>query len=234
MLKVNYIPEGPSAWVVIHPSNMTIGSANHPPTYDPQLFLRMTDGKVEYDFRALFQSIEKGEFSWARVDAHLNSMLPFSGFVFCPGLKDYPTAVHFTSKHYMAISAPYKRNQSDTCSLWHVPKNRKQMYGSHLFNVCDHCKSLYQQLEALRKRHEKFSPRTRQKWKHASSKRPLKYCSPSTGIYIYIYIYKLQCILIMLSSLCVCAHLRALETTCNTKMHSQCIAVHSTELCCYV
>ena len=181
LLNVNYVPRNGSAWVVIHQSQMAITSPDHPPTYDPFMVLTLVDGCVTFDFKVFNQSVQNGTFSWDKVEILLNTLLPYSGYVLCPGLKEYPAAVHFESKHYVHISCPHERHQSNCCALWHVPKNRQQLTGSVLYNVCGPCKILDNQLEIVRKRHEKFSTNKRQSWKLPSSKRPLKYCSPLTG-----------------------------------------------------
>lgn len=183
-LTINHVPVSGSAWVVVHRPNMDICSPDHPPTYDPHMTLTLANNSVVYDFRALSQSIDKGLFSWDATETHLNTLKPYSGYTLCPGIKDYPAAVHFESKHHVQISLPYERHQSDGCRLWHVAKNRQHQPESELFNVCEPCKSLHNQLETLRKRHEKILPGKRAEWKHPSSRRPLKYCSPRTGIYL--------------------------------------------------
>ena len=180
-MKINYVPGKSTAWVVIHRSEMVITSPSYPPTYDPFLVLTMENGSVTYDFRTSVQSMEKGLFSWVKVNAQLASLLPYSGYELCPGLREYPAEVHFESKHYVHITTPYDRHQSDGCLVWHIPKNRQQQYGGPLFNLCEPCKVLYNQLEIIRKRHESYSPSKREAWKLPSSKRPLKYCSPHTG-----------------------------------------------------
>ena len=185
-LTINYVPATVSAWVVIHRPDMAVYSSDRPPVYDPHLVLTVVDGNVLYDFRALSQSITKGLFSWELIESHLNSLLPCSAYALCPGVKEYPSTVHFESKRYVHIVTPYERHQSSGCKLWHVPKNRQHQPGSVLFNVCDSCKVLHNHLETLRKRHNEFSPRKRASWKLPSSKRPLKYCSPLTGTCIMV------------------------------------------------
>ena len=123
-LKINYVPTIGSVWVVIHRPDMALCSPDHPPTYDPHLVFTLADGDVTYDFRALSQSISKGQFSWETIEAHLNSLLPYSGYALCPGIKQYPNAVHFQSKHYVYIVTAYELHQSNGCRSWHVPKNR--------------------------------------------------------------------------------------------------------------
>ena len=157
-LNINYVPGINSAWVVVHCSEMVISSPIYPPTYDPFLVLTLENGNVTYDFRTSVQSIDKGLFSWIKIKAQLDSLLPYSGFELCPGLKAYPAAVRFESKHYVHITTPYDRHQSDACSVWHIPKNRQQVYGGPLLNMCEPCKVLYNQLETIRKRHENYSP----------------------------------------------------------------------------
>lgn len=128
-------------------------------TYDPYMVLTVEDGCITFDFKAFNQSIMKDTFNWEKVEAQLNSLLPFSGYVLCPGLKEYPSVIHFESKNYMHILCPHERHQSYGCALWHVPKNRQQLPCSVLYNVCEQCKTLYNQLEIIRKRHKQFSPR---------------------------------------------------------------------------
>lgn len=84
---------------------MAVCSPDHLPTYNPHLVLTLADRDVIYDFRALSQSINKGLFSWEMIEAHLDSILPYSGYELCPGIKQYLTAVHFESKHSMYTSS---------------------------------------------------------------------------------------------------------------------------------
>ena len=62
----------------------------------------------------------------------------------CPGLKSVPDA-NSTSKRIWGF--PYERIDSNKCLLLHLPGNIKQVPGSVLFNVCKHCKKLYQKLK---------------------------------------------------------------------------------------
>lgn len=180
-LKTNCVPTTTgSLWVVVHREDMVIYSPDHPPVYDPHLVLTISDGNIIYDFKALSQTISKGIFNWEAIETHLNSLKPNSCWTFCPGIK-YPTAVHYQSKHCITMKSPYKRHQSDKCKIWHIPNNKKHSPGSQLFNTCNSCKILHNQLSTLQKRHEKFSPGRRSSWKQVSSMRALKYCSPQTG-----------------------------------------------------
>lgn len=158
-------------------SSFRNASPIYPPTYDPFLVLTLENGSVTYDFRTSVQSIDKGLLSWIKVKAQLDSLLPYSGFELCP---EYPATVHFESRHYVHITTPYDCHQSDACSVWHIPKNRQQVYGG------PPCKVLYNQLETIRKRHENYSPGKREAWKLPSCKRPLKYCSPNTGMILHV------------------------------------------------
>lgn len=109
-LIMNYVPVTASAWVVIHHPSMALCSPDHPPTYNPQLVLMLADGDVRYDLRALSQSINEGLFSWETIEAHLTSLLPYSGYALCPGIEQYLNVVHFESKHYVHIITPYERH----------------------------------------------------------------------------------------------------------------------------
>ena len=183
-LTINSVPKTRTEWIVVHRPDMIIFSPDHPPTYDPHMTLTMDSDKVLYDFRALSQSIDKGLFNWAITEQHLNTLLPHTSYTLCPGIKGYPSSVHFNSTHHVHMSLPYERHQSDTCKLWHIPKNRQAQPESKLYDVCDSCKVFHNRLEMLRKRHDEISPSKRDSWKHPSSHRPLKYCSPRTGICI--------------------------------------------------
>ena len=83
---------------------MAITSPDHPPTYDPFMVLTLVDGCVTFDFKVFNQSVQNGIFSWDKVETLLNTLLPYSGYVLCPGLKEYPAAVHFHA-HMNVIKA---------------------------------------------------------------------------------------------------------------------------------
>ena len=53
---------------------MVFSSPSYPPTYDPFLVLKMESGGVIYDFRTSVQSIEKGPFSWVKINDQLDSV----------------------------------------------------------------------------------------------------------------------------------------------------------------
>ena len=67
----------------------------------------------------------------------------------CPGLKSVPDA-NSASKRTWGF--PFERIDSNKCVLLHLPVNKKQVPGSVLFNVCKHCKKLYQKLKDVSKK----------------------------------------------------------------------------------
>jgi len=67
----------------------------------------------------------------------------------CPGLKSVP---HANSASKRTWGFPFERIDSNKCLLLHLPVNKKQVPGSVLFNVCKHCKKLYQKLKDVSKK----------------------------------------------------------------------------------
>lgn len=92
----------------------------------------------------------------------------------CPGLKSVPNA-NSASKRTWGF--PFERIDSNKCLLLHLPANKKQIPGSVLFNVCKHCKKLYQKLNYLCKKRRKNEANRVSK----SSKCNLRFLSPKSA-----------------------------------------------------
>lgn len=67
----------------------------------------------------------------------------------CPGLKSVPDVNSATKRTW---GFPFERIDSNKCLLLHLPENKKQLPSSVLFNVCKHCKKLYQKLKDVSKK----------------------------------------------------------------------------------
>ena len=75
---------------------------------------------------------------------------------------------------------PHQRHDSSQCLLWHKPINVQLSADSPLFDLCSNCKTLYHDLQAIKKRALASSPFHKEKWTEVSSNRPLKYLSPAS------------------------------------------------------
>ena len=176
-----------SQWAVVQSADKSVLVDGCYGPVKPVKLVFSSDGL--YSFQALLTTIKTG--NWRLTSGHptelnqlLDTMLPASGYVPCPGLRNYQAEfgefVRFHTKNLREWSLPFSRYDSNTCLLWHLPNNVKQSMSSPLFNCCPNCKSLFHELNALKKRAESSSPGHKQKWIDTSCKRPIKYLSPAS------------------------------------------------------
>ena len=94
--------------------------------------------------------------------SYLRSLLPDSGYVICPGISNYPFNLRFKTKHLHEWGEPFNRLDSDTCELWRVPNNSRQLPSNELYNVCKSCKQLSHDIQQLVKRNSTITGAQRQ------------------------------------------------------------------------
>jgi len=119
---------------------------------DPNILLCCDGCSIMYKFSAFFQIFASGHANIAKFLSYLRSLLPDPGYVICPGISNYPFNLRFKSKHLHEWGEPLNRLDSDTCELWHVPNNSRQLPSSELYNVCKSCKQLSHDIQQLVKR----------------------------------------------------------------------------------
>ena len=69
---------------------------------------------------------------------------------------------------------PSCRHDAHNCLMWHKPNN-SVISNSCLYNVCSECKAVYNELNAIKRRYESFSPGKHEKWTDLSSNRQYTY-----------------------------------------------------------
>ena len=102
----------------------------------------------KYSFKVLFRDTTlRGTL---KEEKDISSLLTvMENYEVCPGLKSVPDA-NSASKRTWGF--PFERIDSNKCLLLHLPVNTKQLPGSVLFNVCQHCKKLYRKLNDVSKK----------------------------------------------------------------------------------
>lgn len=80
----------------------------------------------------------------------LNTLLPESGYVYCPGIsveayRDYFEVVRYHSKEVRCIlEPPIECYEAAKCLLWHKPSYKKTAYCHPMHNSCNACKKVLQ------------------------------------------------------------------------------------------
>ena len=122
------------------------------PIANPRLCI-VDDGSVlVYKWQVFSQTICQGNFNFSEVLLYLQQLEHYSGFVLCPGLKNYPSLIRFKTKHLREWGTPFGRLDSESCSLWHKPDNQLHPTGSSLRDVCANCKKLSYAINQLAER----------------------------------------------------------------------------------
>lgn len=67
------------------------------PIDSPRLVLSFTASGASYAFQVHYTTVESGDYDEESVKARIDQLLPTSGYVLCPGLKEYD--LHFKSKN---------------------------------------------------------------------------------------------------------------------------------------
>ena len=122
------------------------------PLQNPCLSLCCDGTSATYSLQVLFRTVDSGPFEADKVSSYLMQLLPGSEHVACPGIQSYPSDIRFRTKHLCDWGQPFNRLDADTCLLWHVPNNSRQLPSSLLFNACKPCKELHHDTQQLSKR----------------------------------------------------------------------------------
>ena len=103
----------------------------------------------------------------------LSTLLASSGYILCPGIRDFRSEfsepVRFSPKH-LCVWTQVSRYDTEECSMWIKPNNKKIPAGSVLMNTCKACQLLYRSLVGCA---FEASPGHKNKWAHPSSNSPL-------------------------------------------------------------
>ncbi len=83
------------------------------------------------------------------IEVYLKQLLPTSGYVVCPGIKQYPDDIRFQTKNIREWGSPFNIKFSASCYQWHVPNNVKQQPDSIAYNCCNPCKLLIHRINRL-------------------------------------------------------------------------------------
>ena len=108
---------------------------------------------------------------------YLEQLLTTSGFVICPGLKEYPKQLGFKTKHLVEWGPPFCRISSDNCTMWHLPHNLAE---SSLFQCCKACKQLQHDIKQLVQRADETTEVQKRSRTLPSSKYPISKLSPDS------------------------------------------------------
>lgn len=111
---------------------------------------------------------------------YLKQLLPSSGYVVCPGIKEYPDQIRFDTKNLRQWGPPFNRKFSANCYQWHVPNNAQQLPGSIAFDCCKPCKQLLHDINQLALRANTTTQTQRMSRTLPSSKYPLSKLSPAS------------------------------------------------------
>jgi len=133
-----------------------------------------------YKFSVYYQTIANGSVKSEEFLSCLRHLLPDSGYVICPGISSYPSGIRFKTKHLHEWGEPFNHLDSDTCELWHIPNNSKQMPSSVLYNACKSCKQLCHDIQQLVKQDSTITDAQRQSRTMSSSNYGFQYLSPNS------------------------------------------------------
>ena len=149
------------------------------PFFNPFITLCCDGKSITFKFCVYFQPVFSGT-----VDTgcflSLLKQLPDSGYEICPGITSYPPDVRFKTKHLHDWGEPFNRLDSDTCELWLIPNNSRQLPTNVLYNACKACKQLHHDIQQLVKRSATTSDAQKQARTLPSSNYGLKYLSPAS------------------------------------------------------
>ena len=114
---------------------------NAGPIQNPRLCITY-DSKFDmqtyiYHWEIYYKVVATGSYTGiSDIIEYLEQLLPSSGYVVCPGLKEYPEQVRFKTKHLVEFGSPFPRLISDQCSMWHIPNLAQQHNESQLCINC--------------------------------------------------------------------------------------------------
>ena len=149
---------------------------------NPRLCLSVENGVACYSFQVFFKVINAGVCAddLSNVDCLMEQLSMTSGFVVCPGIREYPASIRFTTKNLVVWNEPFKRQFSTNCVQRHIPNNAKQTPDSMGFNCCKPCKQLIHDIRQLQQKTEKISTPIRTSRHSAGSNYPISKLSPAS------------------------------------------------------
>ena len=178
---------GEKRWIIICSAKYVEVEGSSIGPVKPARMVFSDDGN--FSFEVLLKCITSGTWLSSKpphteITMQLDTLLANSKFILCPGIREYEKefgeCVRFQSKNLRVWTLPHQRHDSCQCLLWHKPSNVQLGADSPLFDLCINCKTLYHDLQAIKKRALASSPFHKEKWTEASSNRPLKYLSPAS------------------------------------------------------
>lgn len=149
------------------------------PIANPRLCIVAHNDTMKYKWQILFKTISEENYSFEGVRMYLEQLRYSSGYTLCPGLKEYPSEVHFKTKNFREWGVPFGRMDSKYCLLWHIPNNIHHPAGDLLRDTCAPCRRISYDIKQLTDQSKsteghKLSRLT------TTSNYPLKYLSPSS------------------------------------------------------
>ena len=150
------------------------------PTDNPRLLLIFTDQKVMYTFQVYFTAYESGDYAQEIVCAKLDQLVPKSGYILCPGLQCIQYDLFHKSKKLRIWQTPFKRIDSSSCEMFHIPKNDKLHQYHQLIDMCASCKKLYNQYSLIKRRNDDVSTEIKLSRMTPNSRYPLSLLSPNS------------------------------------------------------
>ena len=106
----------------------------------------------QYSSFMFFQPVFSGPVDTGSFLSLLKQLLPDSGYEICPGITSYPPDLRFKTKHLHEWGEPFNWLDSDSCELWLIPNNRRQLPTNVQYNACKACKQLNHDVQQLIKR----------------------------------------------------------------------------------
>ena len=126
-----------------------------------------------YYWQVFYKVVEEGQYTCpSDIEGFLKQLLPSSGYVICPRIKEYPEQIRFKTKHLIEWGLPFSRKFSDHCSLWHVPNT--------LGTCCAACKLLQHDIKVLAQRADGTTESQKRARTLPNSKYPLSKLSPAS------------------------------------------------------
>lgn len=129
----------------------------------------------QYYWQIFYQVVAHDQYvSTSDVLVYMEQLLPSSGFVLCPGLKEYPQQIRFKTKHLVEWGPPFCRRFSDSCNLWHIPSKHAES------TCCKPCKQLQHDIGQLVRRADETTEGEKIARIKPSSKYPISKLSPAS------------------------------------------------------
>lgn len=172
------VTEDGKVWLIVHRLFMDPEAG---PLQNPRLCLIQDGDQVFYKWQVYYSTCASGTYTrLSDVAEYLKQLEPLSGYVMCPGIREYPSLIRFKTKHLMEWDAPFNRKFSSKCSLWHVPNNIHQAPESAVYNCCKACKQLSHDIVQLKRKAISTTEADRMARTSTSSNYPISKLSPAS------------------------------------------------------